>query len=137
MKIIGNPVGTTMPRSNWNQTDPKKADYIKGKEDVDAAIKKAQDTADENAEDITNLTETVSEKFSNFLVVGDTVPTNGPTLWFNTAPGGSVNQAAMLLLDDDESGYDMQAVVGDETYGVNNATVNQGASAGSYDFTVL
>lgn len=31
MKITGNTVGTTMPRSDWNQTDPSKADYIKNK----------------------------------------------------------------------------------------------------------
>lgn len=71
------------------------------------------------------------------IVVSDTPPVTGPTLWFNTAPGGAVNQPAVLMLDDDETGYDMQAVVGDETYGMKNATVNQGASAGNYDFTVL
>ena len=30
-KIRGNTVGTTMPRPDWNQTDPKKADYIRNK----------------------------------------------------------------------------------------------------------
>ena len=30
-KIIGATVGTTSPRPDWNQTDPKKADYIKNK----------------------------------------------------------------------------------------------------------
>lgn len=30
-KIPGNPVGTTMPRPDWNQTDPTKADFIKNK----------------------------------------------------------------------------------------------------------
>jgi hypothetical protein len=30
-KIRGNTVGTTMPRSDWSQTDPTKADYIKNK----------------------------------------------------------------------------------------------------------
>ena len=34
MKIKGNTVGTTMPRSDWAQTDPKKADYIKIKPSV-------------------------------------------------------------------------------------------------------
>lgn len=34
MKIVGIPVGTTMPRPDWNQTDPKKADYIKNKPDL-------------------------------------------------------------------------------------------------------
>ena len=31
MIIKGNTVGTPMPRPNWNQTDPKKADYIVNK----------------------------------------------------------------------------------------------------------
>lgn len=41
MIIRGNTVGTTMPRANWNQTDPKKADYVIGKETVDEAIENA------------------------------------------------------------------------------------------------
>lgn len=34
MKIRGSTVGTTMPRPDWNQTDPKKADYIRNKPGV-------------------------------------------------------------------------------------------------------
>lgn len=45
MIIRGNTIGTTMPRSNWNQNDPKKADYIIGKENVDEAIENAQNSA--------------------------------------------------------------------------------------------
>jgi hypothetical protein len=33
-KIRGNTVGTSMPRPDWNQTDPTKADYIKNKPDI-------------------------------------------------------------------------------------------------------
>lgn len=36
MKIRGSTVGTTMPRPDWNQTDPKKADYIFNKPDIPA-----------------------------------------------------------------------------------------------------
>ena len=36
MKIQGNTVGTPTPRSDWNQNDPKKADYIKNKPDIQA-----------------------------------------------------------------------------------------------------
>ena len=43
MSIKGPTVGTTIPRTNYNQTDPAKADYLKGKEDLD---KKIQDVAD-------------------------------------------------------------------------------------------
>jgi hypothetical protein len=34
-KIIGNPVGTTLPKSDWKQTDPTKGDYIKNKPDFE------------------------------------------------------------------------------------------------------
>ena len=47
MKIKGNTVGTTMPRANWDQEDPKKADYIKGRDKVNKAIADAQTAADE------------------------------------------------------------------------------------------
>lgn len=33
MKIVGNTVGTTMPRPNLMQNDPQKGDYVKGKEE--------------------------------------------------------------------------------------------------------
>ena len=103
MKIRGNTVGTTMPRADFAQTDPTKADFIKNKPAP--------------------------------FVVGNTVP-EGPAIWFNTAPGGTVNEAALLSLDDDETGYGVQAVVGDEVYGVGNVSVNQGATGSGYDFTV-
>lgn len=37
-KIRGNTVGTSMPRPDWNQTDPSKADYIQNKPDIDAIV---------------------------------------------------------------------------------------------------
>ena len=46
MIIKGNTVGTTMPRANWDQEDPKKADYIKGRDGVNKAIEDAQTAAD-------------------------------------------------------------------------------------------
>ena len=33
MKIFGNTVGTTLPKPNLMQTDPKKGDYVKGKDE--------------------------------------------------------------------------------------------------------
>lgn len=44
---------------------------------------------------------------------------------------------AALMLDEDESGYAATASVDGETYGLKNVTVNSGATAQSYDFTVL
>ena len=51
MKIFGATVGTTMPRSNLQQTDPKKADYVHGKDTfLNAAVFKALNDAKESGE---------------------------------------------------------------------------------------
>lgn len=34
MKIVGNTVGTTIPKPNWEQADPSKGDYIYNKPKV-------------------------------------------------------------------------------------------------------
>ena len=44
MKIIGNTVGTTTPKPNFKQTDPKRGDYIKNKPSLKALAEK--DVAD-------------------------------------------------------------------------------------------
>lgn len=43
MSIKGNTVGTPMPRTDWNQTDPTKADYLKGRDDLSQSIQDAID----------------------------------------------------------------------------------------------
>lgn len=45
MKIIGNTVGTPLPKSDWKQTDPTKGDYIKNKPDIDALQNLIGDTS--------------------------------------------------------------------------------------------
>jgi hypothetical protein len=52
MIIKGNTVGTTMPRTDWNQTDPGKADYLKGKDDLANLIQEAKTVASEAQGDI-------------------------------------------------------------------------------------
>ena len=42
MIIKGNTVGTPMPRTNYEQTDPTKADYLKGKDVLDQKIEAAK-----------------------------------------------------------------------------------------------
>lgn len=50
MIIRGNTVGTSMPRTDWNQTDPRKSDYLKGRENLEKlisdSVKQVQKTAD-------------------------------------------------------------------------------------------
>ena len=50
MKIRGNTVGTTTPRANLAQTDPKKADFVKGKEIIDESVQNALTAAKESGE---------------------------------------------------------------------------------------
>ena len=45
-KIIGNPVGTTLPKSDWKQTDPNKGDYIKNKPDFEGLENKVNTVSD-------------------------------------------------------------------------------------------
>ena len=71
------------------------------------------------------------------IVISQTKPNLSGVLWFDTSRGGAASAVSMLSLDEDESGYPVTAAVEGETYGVGNATVNQGASSGGYDFTVL
>lgn len=54
MSIKGNTVGTPMPRTDWNQTDPTKADYLKGRDDLSQSI---QDAIEQHA------TEVLAQKF--------------------------------------------------------------------------
>jgi hypothetical protein len=42
MIIRGNTVGATMPRTNYNQTDSSKPDYLVGKDDLDQKIADAK-----------------------------------------------------------------------------------------------
>lgn len=49
MIIKGNTVGTIMPRTNYNQTDPSKLDYLDGKVALDAKINAAQKAGDDAA----------------------------------------------------------------------------------------
>ena len=49
MKIKGIPVGTTMPRPDWDQTNPAKADFIKNKPVPDASLTQEGKPADAKA----------------------------------------------------------------------------------------
>lgn len=46
MKIKGNTVGTTMPRTDFNQENPAKADYLKGRDNLMHLIADAKSAGD-------------------------------------------------------------------------------------------
>ena len=60
MIIKGNTVGTPMPRTNYEQTDPTKADYLKGKDVLDEKIQDAQTAAD-NAQTAADNAQTAAD----------------------------------------------------------------------------
>lgn len=49
-KIIGVTVGMGLPKPDLRQTDPKKGDYVKGKEAIEAAVNDALEQAKANGE---------------------------------------------------------------------------------------
>lgn len=71
------------------------------------------------------------------VVISATQPSQTGILWFDTSCGADAAGMALLSLDEDESGEAVTVEVEGETYGVENASVNAGASSGGYDFTVL
>lgn len=78
-----------------------------------------------------------AESFA-WVSVGSEEPGSGPVLWFNTSGSAPAEEEVMLLdLDDEEGGDDVQAEIGGESYGVDNATVNEEpTAAGVYDFNI-
>lgn len=79
MIIKGNTVGTPMPRTDWNQTNPNKADYLKGRDDIEKLIQKAQKAADDNKKEIENLD---NDKAETEIYKGTFLTTG----WSETAP---------------------------------------------------
>jgi hypothetical protein len=81
-KIRGNTVGTTMPRPDWDQTDPAKADYIKNKPVVIKTINGQGPDKNGNVE-VAGGGSTVTDEHINALIdaklaelpSGGTVPT--------------------------------------------------------------
>ena len=69
--IRGNTVGTTMPRTNYEQTDSTKADYLKGKDALDRKIEKAVTDSKAYADGKTKI-------FSTVLVAGNWTGTSAP-----------------------------------------------------------
>lgn len=78
MKIKGIPVGTTTPRPDWNQDNPKRADYIKNKPTPDTTLSVPGMFADAMAtgEKITKATQNLERKIA---AVSDTVAGIGLT----------------------------------------------------------
>ena len=64
MSIKGPTVGTPTPRTNYEQTDPVKADYLKGKNALDKKIDDAQSTAAKALKTANEKAETKTYKYT-------------------------------------------------------------------------
>lgn len=94
---------------------------------------KNRDAADQHPmEAITGLMEALAQKVQ--VCIGASEPTNGPAIWFNT--GANTSGGVSLLLNRDDSAV-VQAEVNGETYGIENAGVNEKPTAGKYSFEII
>lgn len=78
MIINGPTVGTPTPRTNYEQTDPKKADYLKGKAVLDEKIQEAK-TAANNAQTAADKAQTTADSAKSAASKAQTSANNAKT----------------------------------------------------------
>ena len=92
MSIKGNTVGTPMPRTDYNQTDPSKADYLRGRENLNKNIADAKkagtdaQTAANNAQTAANNAHTAANNAKT--TADNALPKAGGTVTGNVAMSG-------------------------------------------------
>lgn len=124
-KIIGVTVGTPTPRANLKQTDPRKADYVKGKDIIPEKVSQLENDAGYLTEhqDISGKLDAskLSEAIDNALAqakasgefdgengkpgdsgvhVGSSTPTNGANVWIDTGGTQTGMENWTFTLDD-------------------------------------
>lgn len=86
--IKGLPVGTTMPRANWAQDNPKAADFIRNKPDI-PALKKAADDAQAAADNAQTAADDAQAAADNAQNTADNaLPKAGGIMGGELAMGG-------------------------------------------------
>ena len=101
MIIRGNTVGTTMPRADYGETDPKSAAYIKNK--PNEAIQKAQTTADE-AKAAAGDAQTAADNAQTAADNAQTAAENAQTTADYALPkAGGTMEGALNVLDPTEN----------------------------------
>ena len=94
MKIIGTTVGTTIPKPNFDQTDPRKGDYIKGDRSFLRAIKTINGVEpDDNGDLILPTGDLTLDELDDIDLE-----------WILTALGFTVNHANTSAILTDETG---------------------------------
>ena len=124
MIIKGNTVGTPTPRTNYNQTDPSKADYLKGKNDLDENIKKAKTAAD-NAQTAVNKAQTAADNAKTAADNAKTAADNAQTTANNAmTAAGDAQTAADNVLNQAKSYCDAKHKILTATITTNDWTGN-------------
>ena len=136
MIIRGNTVGTTMPRADYAETNPKSAAYIKNK--PDAAIKKAQDTAD-NAVTAAGNAQTAASNAQTTANDAVTAAGNAQTTADNALPkagGAMTGNMTVLTPTADMHPATKQYVDGKRKTFTATITTNDWSSAAPYTQTI-
>ena len=124
MIIKGPTVGTPMPRTNYEQTNPAKADYLKGKTVLDEKIQDAQTAADnaqtaaDNAQTAADNAQTAADNAQaaadNANATADNaLPKDGGTMTGSVAMGG--NKVTDLGTPTDDGDATSKKYVDDKT----------------------
>lgn len=109
-KIIGNTTTTPVPRSNWEQTDKKKADYIRNKPTLGTIsekdeIEKSDLTTDiqSSLEEIDTKANVVTLTTAEYAALENAEETNANTLYMITdAEEEDIPQIQFVIWEDDD-----------------------------------
>ena len=113
MIIKGNTVGTPTPRTNYEQTDPAKADYLKGKTILDKKIDDAQTTAN-NAQTAAGNAQTAANNAQTAANNAQTTADNAKTAADNAqAAAGNALTESKAYVDDKVKRFNIVLTVND------------------------
>ena len=113
-KIIGNTTATTATRTDWNQTDPTKTDFLLNKPELGALASKDVVTKDVLASD-------VQESLNKADVALDTAKSYTDTKTSGLASTSSVNTSIDTHDNSNSAHNDIRALITDLTNKLNNA----------------
>ena len=83
------------------------------------------------------VTNSYIEQIKNgFFIVGAAEPESGPVLWFDTSGAAAGTEAVKLELSGDGASG-VSVLIDDNSYPIENASLNSSPESGKYDFNIL
>ena len=106
-KIIGNTTTTPVPRSDWEQTDKKKADYIRNKPTLGTISEKDAISKDDLTQEVQSFIDTkanvVTLTTEEYAALEESEATNANTLYMITdAEEEVIPQIQFITWEDDD-----------------------------------